>query len=732
MKRMLISTDELGETRVALVKDGLLYDLEIETKNSGLKKANIYKGRISRIEPSLDAVFVDYGAEKHGFLPFKEIDHQYFQNKNSKELVNNLFVGQELIVQVDKDERGNKGAALTTFISLAGSYLVLMPNNPKVGGISRQIEGEDREELKNILQMLEVPKGCGVIIRTAGLGRSSGEIKRDLHSLLMRWDALKELAEQQSAPSLLYQEENAAMRAVRDYLRQEIEEIWVDKEDLFYKIKEYVGKTKTDFVNKVKYYRGTSSLFCNYRIEHQIESAFHRVVKLPSGGSISIDLTEALVSIDVNSAKATSGSDIEETALHTNLEAAEEIARQLRIRDLGGLIVIDFIDMSLLKNQKEVCKRLKEALDFDRARVKMGAITRFGLLEMSRQRLRSCLSSLDQTVCPRCGGNGSIRTVFPVAASILRILEEEIYRQKEGEIQLYVPLEVATYLFNEQRVVLNKIINAAQIKITVIPDINLSLPKFLIKKVKKEEGETLKLLANRKEAHDNGLPIVVEGKFNSEVSKEEEIKIIRTSLFNDLKNCLRKIKNYLFNRKKKIDNKGNFDDTKNSKQKNIIDKKKKKESNKSKEDRLSIRSSSGEIVKKGKFSAKNNQKNTSKKVVRPVIKKVEIKSDTISNNERKLDVKAEVVKEKENILLSTNVKSKTENNFYRTRKVVEKESVKPEEINKDVSAKLDNDQNSSSYADKIEEVTFIGKEKLETKGDDLGIMSADLFKSKDN
>ncbi len=677
---MLISTDGFGEIRVALVKDNLLYDLEIETKNNDLKKANIYKGKISRIEPSLDAVFVDYGAEKHGFLPIKEIDHKYFQNKNSKDLRDNLAIGQELIVQVDKDERGNKGAALTTFISLAGAYLVLMPNSPKVEGISRQIDHEHREALKGILQALSVPKGCGIIVRTAGLGRSLGEIKRDLHGLLMRWEQLKELADQQTAPVLLYQEGNAAMRAVRDYLRQEIEEIWVDQEELFNKVKEYVSSTKADFVKKVKYYQGTNSLFSKYGIEQQIEAAFHRVVKLPSGGSISIDLTEALVSIDVNSAKATSGNDIEETAFHINLEAAEEIARHLRIRDLGGLIVIDFIDMALVKNQKEVCKRLKEALDFDRARVKIGNITRFGLLEMSRQRLRNCLGSVDHMVCPRCGGNGSVRTIFPVTASLLRMLEEKVIRQQDGEIQLYVPLEVATYLLNEQRDNLNTVINKAQVKVTVIPDATLCLPKFLIKQVKIQEGDSVKLLTNnQQEAHDSGVPVVVSGQIK-EISGPEEIKLIKHSLLNNLRNCLMKIKNYFFRGKKKQPlvkelNKMDHADYKNDKAKNLVGKEKRKKrelvkiKNEKRNNNKENNNDNHLENKKNKTPVKSRTKTNINHVPTSTVQKVEIQPEL--NVEPKLSLKPEEKKETDHNSVEESPNKNAANNFYRARRVVE-------------------------------------------------------------
>ncbi len=494
MNKMLISATHADEVRIALVKGQKLYDLDIEQAGLEQKKANIYKGRIARVEPSLEAAFVDYGANKHGFLPFKEVARSYLKPEHANESFANLGIrdifteGKEVLVQIDKEERGNKGAALTTFISLAGSYLVLMPNDPRVGGISRRVEGKERDELRDLLQSLNVPEGMGLIVRTAGVGKSHQELKWDLDSLLARWQAIGEVLPNTQTPALIYQEGDAVMRAIRDYLRQDIVEILVDNKELFEKTKLYVEQAKPDFANKVKLYDSDTPLFSFYQIENQIETAYQRVVKLPSGGSISIDHTEALISIDVNSAKATGGGDIEETAFNTNLEAAEEIARQLRIRDIGGLVVIDFIDMSKVKHQQDVSHKLREALEHDRARVQVGHITRFGLLEMSRQRLGSHLGSTVQVSCPRCDGQGTIRSIESLASSIVRLIEEDALKKDTAEIHVQLPIDLATFVLNEKREVISEISKRLKVEIIVLPNQYLQTPKYKIKRLKAHEA----------------------------------------------------------------------------------------------------------------------------------------------------------------------------------------------------------------------------------------------------
>jgi ribonuclease E len=435
MKRILINALQAEEIRVAMVDGQKLYDLDIESSDREQKKGNIYRAKISRIEPSLEAAFIDFGSERHGFLPLKEISPEYFYNTPAEgeraKIEKVLKEGQELIIQVEKEERGTKGAALTTYISLAGRYLVLMPNNPDAGGISRRIEGEDRAELRDKLANLTMTQGAGVIIRTAGVGRTVEELQWDLDYLDTAWQAIRKAALSGVAPFLIYQESNVIVRAIRDHLRQDIGEVLVDSEEVFDKVKDLIQQVMPSFGNKVKLYQDETPMFNRFQIEGQIESAFQREVRLPSGGAIVIDPTEALVSIDINSARATKGGDIEETALHTNLEAADEIARQLRLRDMGGLVVIDFIDMSANKNQKAVENRLKDALKPDRARVQIGRISRFGLLEMSRQRLRPSLGETSGVVCPRCHGQGSIRDVQSLALQILRLLEDEACQRKD-------------------------------------------------------------------------------------------------------------------------------------------------------------------------------------------------------------------------------------------------------------------------------------------------------------
>lgn len=494
MKRMLINATQQEELRVALVDGQQLYDLDIETVGHKQKKSNIYKGRIVRIEPSLEAVFVDYGVEKHGFLPVKEISHEYFlsissscNNKiNIKEI---LCEGQELIVQIDKEERGNKGAALTTFISLAGSYLVLMPNNPKSGGISRRIEGNDRIELKEILSSLELPQGMSLIIRTAGVGKSTEALEWDLTLRLQHWNAIKNTAETKIAPFLIHQDNNVIVRAFRDYLRPDIGEILIDNPKILNLAKEHITSLgRPDFTKKIKLYNGEIPLFSHYQIESQIESAFQREVRLPSGGSIIIDTTEALTAIDINSARSTKGIDIEDTAFNTNLEATNEITRQLRLRDLGGLIVIDFIDMISIKHQREIENSLKTAVRQDRARIQIGRISKFGLLELSRQRISPSLGESSHYVCPRCNGKGSIRDNESLSLSILRLIEEETLKDNTHEIHAIVPVAIASYLLNEKRQAISNIEQRQQgIRAIIVPCERMKTPSYEIRRIRKGE-----------------------------------------------------------------------------------------------------------------------------------------------------------------------------------------------------------------------------------------------------
>ncbi|WP_243667129.1 ribonuclease E [Pseudomonas brassicae] len=490
---MLINATQPEELRVALVDGQRLYDLDIESGAREQKKANIYKGKITRIEPSLEAAFVDFGSERHGFLPLKEISREYFKKSpegrvNIKEV---LSEGQEVIVQVEKEERGNKGAALTTFISLAGRYLVLMPNNPRAGGISRRIEGEERNELREALNGLVAPADMGLIVRTAGLGRSSEEMQWDLDYLLQLWTAIKEASLDRAAPFLIYQESNVIIRAIRDYLRQDIGEVLIDSIDAQEEALTFIRQVMPQYASKIKLYEDSVPLFNRFQIESQIETAFQRVVDLPSGGSIVIDPTEALVSIDINSARATKGSDIEETALQTNLEAAEEIARQLRLRDIGGLIVIDFIDMTPAKNQRAVEEKVRECLEADRARVQVGRISRFGLLEMSRQRLRPSLGESSGIVCPRCSGTGIIRDVESLSLAILRLIEEEALKDRTAEVRAQVPIPVAAFLLNEKRNSITKIELRTRARIVILPNDHLETPHFEVQRLRDDSPEAL-------------------------------------------------------------------------------------------------------------------------------------------------------------------------------------------------------------------------------------------------
>ncbi len=492
MKRMLINATQQEELRVALVDGQRLYDLDIETPSREQKKSNIYKGKVTRVEPSLEAAFVDYGAGRHGFLPLKEIARSCFRegapDKGGKQNIKDLLAeGQELVIQVEKEERGNKGAALTTFISLAGRYLVLMPNNPRAGGVSRRIEGDDRADLREALSSLDIPESMGLIVRTAGVGRSAEELQWDLDYLLHLWNAIEVAAGAKPAPFLIFQDSNLTVRALRDYMRSDIGEVLIDDPAVFRQAHDFMQQVMPHNVRKVKLYEDEVPLFSRYQIEGQIESAFNHEVTLPSGGTSTIDHTEALTAIDVNSARATKGSDIEETALNTNLEAADEVARQARIRDLGGLIVIDFIDMTPARNQREVEKRLDEALKMDRARVQTGRISRFGLREMSRQRLRPSLGESSQVTCPRCNGQGTIRDVESLSLSVLRVIEEESMKENTGRVLAQLPVDVATFLLNEKRDKLIAIEDRQEVSVVVIPNPNLETPHFHIERVRRAD-----------------------------------------------------------------------------------------------------------------------------------------------------------------------------------------------------------------------------------------------------
>ncbi|QIZ76041.1 ribonuclease E [Ferrimonas lipolytica] len=505
MKRMLINATQSEELRVALVDGQRLYDLDIESPGHEQKKANIYKGKVTRVEPSLEAAFVDYGADRHGFLPLKEIAREYFINPSQKgrpSVKEAIKEGQEVIIQVDKEERGTKGAALTTFISLAGSYLVLMPNNPRAGGISRRIEGDERSDLKEALSKLDVPQGMGLIVRTAGVGKAAEELADDLNVLLHHWNSIKTAADSKPAPLLIHQESNVIVRAIRDYLRTDIGEILIDHQKIFEKARDHIALVRPDAVSKLKLYQSEVPLFTHYQIETQIESAFQREVRLPSGGSIVIDPTEALTAVDINSARATKGGDIEETALQTNLEAADEIARQLRLRDLGGLVVIDFIDMGPVRHQREVENRLRDAVRQDRARVQLGRISRFGLLEMSRQRLRPSLGESAAHLCPRCNGQGSIRGTESLALSILRLMEEEAIKEHTSQIEAQVPTDVAAYLLNEKRKAIRIIEQRHKVEVYVIPHPHMETPAYKVVRHRKDDtiAEASYTLVERPEA----------------------------------------------------------------------------------------------------------------------------------------------------------------------------------------------------------------------------------------
>ena len=495
MKRMLINATQPEELRVAMVEGQYLLDLDIEVASHSQKKASIYTGRVTRVEPSLEAAFVDFGSERQGFLPLKELAREHFRSGEGsaagtrRSIQNVLEVGQEFLVQVEKEERGNKGAALTTFPSLAGRYLVLMPNNPRAGGISRRVEGSDRGELREILSTLAVPEGMGLIVRTAGVGRSAEELQWDLDYLLKVWSAIETASKERDAPFLVYQESNVIIRAIRDYFSQDMGEILIDRPEVHAEAYAFMSQVMPENASRVKLYEGKVPLFSRFQIESQIEAAFNHTVRLPSGGAIVIDHTEALVSIDINSARATKGADIEETALNTNLEAAEEIARQLRLRDIGGLIVIDFIDMGPAKNQREVENRLREALERDRARVQTGRISRFGLLEMSRQRLRPSLGEATLGICPTCNGQGQIRSPESLALSVLRLVEEEAMKGNTGRLLARLPMEVGTYLLNEKRAAIREIELRYDVVVIMLPSPERTASSYSVERIRSSDRD---------------------------------------------------------------------------------------------------------------------------------------------------------------------------------------------------------------------------------------------------
>ncbi len=525
MKRMLFNATQAEELRVAIVDGQKLVDLDIETAGKEQRKGNVYKGIITRVEPSLEAAFVDYGSERHGFLPFKEVTRAYFRDPDvdpaRARIQDALSEGQEFIVQVEKDERGTKGAALTTFVSLAGRYLVLMPNNPRGGGVSRRVEGEERNELKDLIAQLDVPQGASIIGRTAGLGRSLEELNWDLAYLMQLWRAIENAASflpSANGDRLIYQESSLVIRAIRDYFQQDIGELLIDTESIYEQARQFMSHVMPNNVSRVKLYRDDVPLFSRFQIEHQIETAYARQVALPAGGAIVIDHTEALVSIDVNSARATRGADIEQTALNTNLEACDELARQLRLRDLGGLVVIDFIDMENPRNQRDVENRLRDALHFDRARVQMGKISRFGLMELSRQRLQTSLGETSHIACPRCHGIGHIRSIESSALHILRILQEEAMKENTAAVHAQVPVDVATYLLNEKRAEFHSIEQRLKVAVVLIPNIHLETPNYNVSRLRHDELNQMEPLpvsyrmVEQPTAQDSTLPGAAEQK----------------------------------------------------------------------------------------------------------------------------------------------------------------------------------------------------------------------------
>ncbi|MBB4220086.1 Rne/Rng family ribonuclease [Variovorax guangxiensis] len=526
MKRMLINATQAEERRLAIVDGQKLLDYEIEIEGREQRKGNIYKAVVTRVEPSLEACFVDYGEDRHGFLPFKEISKQYFAegvSASQARIQDAIREGQELVVQVEKEERGNKGAALTTFISLAGRYVVLMPNNPRGGGVSRRIEGDDRAELKEAMDQLEYPKGMSIIARTAGIGRSAPELQWDLNYLLKLWSAIDGAAKGGKGAFLIYQESSLVIRAIRDYFNHDIGDILIDTDDIYDQAQQFMAHVMPEHASRVKRYRDDAALFSRFQIEHQIESAYARTVQLPSGGAIVIDHTEALVSVDVNSARAIKGGDIEETATRTNLEAADEVARQMRLRDLGGLIVIDFIDMDESKNRREVESRLRDALRQDRARVQFGSISKFGLMEMSRQRLKPALSEGSSIPCPRCGGSGHIRDTESSALQILRIIQEESMKDNTAAVHVQVPVEVASFLLNEKRTEIAKIELKQRVSVLMVPNKTLETPNYKLERLKHDDPRLDHIEASYKMADEIEDPTSVTRRSQEPTNKQTPV-----------------------------------------------------------------------------------------------------------------------------------------------------------------------------------------------------------------
>src|SRR6266852_4563055 len=531
MKRMLFNATQAEELRVAIVDGQKLIDLDIESASKEQRKSNIYKAVITRVEPSLEACFVDYGADRHGFLPFKEISRDYLREGEGgkSRIQDQLKDGQELIVQVDKDERGNKGAALTTYISLAGRYLVLMPNNPRGGGVSRRVEGEDRNELRDTLVQLQLPDGMSVIARTAAIGRTPEELNWDLNYLMQLWRAVESAsADPSKKPFLIYLDSSLVIRAIRDYFQPDIGEILIDTEEIYEQARAFMQTVMPGNVSKVKLYRDDVPLFSRFQIEHQIEMAYSRQVALPSGGAIVIDHTEALVAIDVNSARATRGGDIEETALRTNLEAADEVARQLRLRDLGGLIVIDFIDMESQRNQRDVENRLRDALKFDRARVQIGKISRFGMMELSRQRLQPSLEETAHINCPRCSGTGFIRGTESTALHVLRIMQEEAMKENTGAVHAQVPVDVASFLLNEKRAEIQKLEGRLKVNIVMVPNPHLETPHYKVQRLRHDELNEMEKVPSSYEMVERPEEPKAPGAETAEAKVERQQPVVRT------------------------------------------------------------------------------------------------------------------------------------------------------------------------------------------------------------
>jgi len=511
---MLINATQNEEIRVAIVKDNILQDLDIEFASPRKTKSNIYKAKVTRVEPSLGAAFIEYGSKKQGFLPLKEVAKRYYpaaaKELEKPTIADILSPGQEIMVQVEKIERGNKGAALTTYISIAGCYMVLMPYNPETGGISRRIEGEEREEMKALLENLELPKDTGAILRTAGLGKSVELLQWDLEIITNQWNAIENAYQQKKAPFLIYQDSDVIIRSIRDNLRKEVSEIIIDDSNVFSRARQYIEQIRPDFLEKLKLYQDTIPLFTRFNIEHQIESAHQREITLPSGGSIVIDKTEALYAVDINSAKATKGADLEETAYNTNMEASAEIARQIKIRDIGGLVVIDFIDMSQSKHQKEVENHFKDSIKNDKARIQIGKISKFGLLEFSRQRIRPALTEFSNIVCPRCDGFGTVRNTASLALSMLRIIEENALNDSVKQINIQLPVSIATYLLNEKRNLINQIEIKFEVNVVIIPNQYLDTPDYRLELINSDHNENAKLSYKLVEKPDNNLNIYSE------------------------------------------------------------------------------------------------------------------------------------------------------------------------------------------------------------------------------